>query len=209
MAPIACRNSSIRPNQTNSLSYTWTISPTMVNEALATVSLDDVYIPVDLSSGLYDRTKYGIDYPYIFPTGKEVPNRIPTLAIPNFYGLNGGPYPSHSSGPIYDFSDNLTKVAGNHTLKFGVLYEYSGENDGDEINVNGVPGGTNNQNGRFQFSDSRTGGGATSGVAYRKCRPRAFRCVLRNWTARLYAFPRQHVGNVRAGFLESEFAADH
>ena len=45
-----------------------------------------------------------------------------------------------------------------------MLYERSGENDGDEINVNGVPGGTNNQNGRFQFSDSRAGGGATSGV---------------------------------------------
>ena len=36
-----------RPNQTNSLNYIWTISPTMVNEVLATVSLDDVYIPVD------------------------------------------------------------------------------------------------------------------------------------------------------------------
>ena len=84
----------------------------MVNEALATVSLDDVYIPLDLSKGLYDRTKYGINYPYIFPVGKEVQNRIPTLSIPNFSDLNGGPYPSHSSGPIYDFSDNLTKVAG-------------------------------------------------------------------------------------------------
>jgi hypothetical protein len=154
----------LRPNQTNSLNYTWTISPTMVNEAMASVSLDDVYIPLNLSNGLYDRTKYGINYPYIFPVGKEVQNRIPTLSIPNFYGLNGGPYPSHSSGPIYDVSDNLTKVSGKHTFKFGVLYERSGENDGDEINVNGVPGGTNNQNGRFQFSDSRTGGGATSGV---------------------------------------------
>ena len=36
-----------RPNQTNSLNYVWTISPTKVNEVLATVSLDDVYIPVD------------------------------------------------------------------------------------------------------------------------------------------------------------------
>lgn len=36
-----------RPNQTNSLDYVWTISPTLVNEALATFSLDDVYIPVD------------------------------------------------------------------------------------------------------------------------------------------------------------------
>ncbi len=56
----------IRPNQTNSLDYVWTISPTMVNEVLATVSLDDVYIPVDEAHFL-DRTTVGINYPYIFP----------------------------------------------------------------------------------------------------------------------------------------------
>jgi TonB dependent receptor-like, beta-barrel len=130
----------------------------MVNEALATVSLDDVYIPLDLSKGLYNRTLYGIDYPYIFPNGKEVPTRIPTIKITNFDDLNGGPYPSHSSGPIYDFSDNLTKVWGNHTLKFGLLYERSGENDFDQINVQGVPGGTNNQNGQFGFTDGYSNG---------------------------------------------------
>ena len=41
-----------RPNQTNSLNHIWTISPTMVNELLATVSLDDVYIPVDTANYL-------------------------------------------------------------------------------------------------------------------------------------------------------------
>jgi hypothetical protein len=148
----------IRPNQTNSLNYTWTISPTMVNEAMATVSLDDVYIPLDLSKGLFDRTKYGINYPYLFPEGKMVPNRIPTVVISGFSDLNGGPYPSHSSGPIYDYSDNFTKVAGNHTFKAGVLFEHSGENDFDQINVAGVPGGTNNQNGRFAFTDTLANG---------------------------------------------------
>ncbi len=57
-----------RPNQTNSLNHIWTISPTMVNELLATVSLDDVYIPVD-TANYFDRTKAGINYPYIFPAG--------------------------------------------------------------------------------------------------------------------------------------------
>jgi hypothetical protein len=36
-----------RPNQTNAL--TWTISPTLINESRASVSLDDVYIPVNSS----------------------------------------------------------------------------------------------------------------------------------------------------------------
>ena len=104
-----------RPNQTNSLNHVWTISPTMVNELLATVSLDDVYIPVD-TANFFDRTKAGINYPYIFPTGKLIPTRIPTVNLGSFSGLNGGPYPSHSAGPIYNLSDKLTWVKGSHTL---------------------------------------------------------------------------------------------
>ncbi len=151
----------IRPNQTNSLDYVWTISPSVVNEALVTVSLDDVYIPVDQAHFL-DRTTVGINYPYIFPTGKLIQNRIPTAAITNFNTLTGNPYPSHSSGPIYTASDGLTWIKSKHTFKFGVSFERSGENDNDEINVSACPTCTNNQNGQFSFTDSLAGG---SGVA--------------------------------------------
>jgi len=154
----------IRPNQTNALSYVWSISPTIINEALATVSLDNVYIPVN-EAGFFNRADAGLNYPYLFPTGKLIPTRIPTIQITNFNTLNGGPYPSHSTGPIYTVGDSLTWVKGNHTMKFGAYYERSGENDNDEINVNQVPGGTNNQNGAFAFTDSRGGFGPTSGVA--------------------------------------------
>jgi hypothetical protein len=150
-----------RPNQTNSLDHVWTISPTIVNEALATVSLDDVYIPVDQAHFL-DRTTVGINYPYIFPQGKLIPTRIPTAAVTNFNTLTGGPYPSHSSGPIFTLSDSLTWIKGSHTMKFGFAFEHSGENDNDEINVSACPTCTNNQNGQFSFTDSRTGG---TGVA--------------------------------------------
>jgi len=153
-----------RPNQTNSVNWVWTISPRLVHEAQATFSLDNVYIPIDLNHNRFDRSQYGINYPYIFPTGKEVPSRIPTVNLSGpFLELNGGPYPSHSSGPIYTFSDTLSWVRGNHTFKFGFSFEYSGQNDFDQINVSGVPGGTNNQNGRFAFSDSRSGA-PTSGL---------------------------------------------
>jgi hypothetical protein len=145
-----------RPNQTNSLDYVWTISPTLVNEALATVSLDDVYIPVD-TANFFDRTSVGINYPYIFPQGKLIPNRIPTANITGLNGLNGGPYPSHSSGPIYTLSDSLTWIKGAHTFKFGFYFERSGENDNDEINVSACPTCTNNQNGQFSFTDNRSG----------------------------------------------------
>jgi hypothetical protein len=152
-----------RPNQTNSLSHVWTVSPTKVNQLLVTVSLDDVYIPVD-TANFFDRTTVGIKYPYIFPEGKLIPTRIPTANITNFNGLNGGPYPSHSAGPIYTISDSFTWVKGSHTIKVGLAYEKSGENDNDEINVNACPTCTNNQNGQFNFTDTRSGQ-PTSGVA--------------------------------------------
>ncbi len=145
-----------RPNQTNSLDHIWTVAPNKVNEFLATVSLDDVYIPVDEANFL-DRTTRGLNYPYIFPQGKLIPTRIPTVNMTNIDTLNGGPYPSHSSGPIYVASDSFTWIKGSHTFKFGALYEKSGENDNDEINVNACPTCTNNQNGQFSFTDARSG----------------------------------------------------
>ncbi|MBI4877265.1 MAG: carboxypeptidase regulatory-like domain-containing protein [Acidobacteria bacterium] len=153
-----------RPNQTASLNYIWTAGPSMVNELLATVSVDRVRIGVQREGGRYSRSKYGIDYPYLFPERKEIEDKIPTINIANFGTVDGSPYPSSSAGPIYVISDSITKVAASHTLKFGASLEYSGQNDFDQINVQGVPGGTNNQNGRFVFTDARAGA-ATSGLA--------------------------------------------
>jgi hypothetical protein len=154
----------VRPNKTASLNYIWTISPTTINELLVTGSVGRVRIGVDTSPGRFDRTQYGINYPYLFPDRKEIQNRIPTITIQNLTELSGGPYPASSAGPIYVISNNVTKIRGSHTFKFGGLFERAGQNDFDQINVSGVPGGTNNQNGRFVFSDLRAGA-PTSGTA--------------------------------------------
>jgi Carboxypeptidase regulatory-like domain/TonB-dependent Receptor Plug Domain len=155
-----------RPNQTNGLTWTWIINPSMINEARATYSLDQVYIPVDTTASGFNRQKLGINFPYIIQGFKAQQNKIPTISgLGSFYGLTGGPYPSHSGGPIYTFSDTLTKVKGNHTFKVGAEFQNSGENDNDQINVSTVPGGANNQNGNFVLSDARSGLGGTSGIA--------------------------------------------
>ncbi len=155
-----------RPNQIGVFHHVWTINPTTVNDAFVSGAADHVDIKIDTSSGLYDRTKYGIDYPYLYGSAsKVVPNKIPTIQLSSFGTLDGGPYPSRSGGIVYDVGDNLTKVWGNHTLKFGGLWEYSGENNYDQISVDNTrPGTTNNQNGLFVFTDNR-GGGATTKAA--------------------------------------------
>jgi len=147
-----------RPNSTQTLSWTSTIRSNLINEATYTHSLDQVFINVFTGTDLYKRSRTGINYPYIFPANKEIPDKIPTISIANFTEIDGGPYPSSSQGPIHTFSDAATLVKGRHTFKGGVVFEYSGEDDFDQINVQAIPGSTNNQNGRFEFLDNRAGG---------------------------------------------------
>ena len=154
-----------RPNQTTSINWVWTMSPTMTSEALLTGSRDQVYIAVDTRTGTYKRSNYGINYPYIFPDRKEIVDKIPTVNFGAvFTDLDGGPYPSQSTGPIYNAAYHITKIRGSHTLKAGFLFERAGQNDFDQINVSGVPGGTNNQNGRFEFRNSRGTGVPSAGL---------------------------------------------
>lgn len=142
------------PDEVGVLHWTWTIKPTLVNDLTASASTDHVTITDDLTSGLYDRTNYGIDFPYLFPAAEKlIPNKIPTIEMTNFTTLDGGPYPSHSGGIVYTVADTVTKVKGNHTLAFGGLWMYSGENNFDQIDVSSTtPGATNNQNGQFIFT---------------------------------------------------------
>jgi hypothetical protein len=181
-----------RPNQTDAFGWVWTINPKMINEARVSVSVDDVYINAEAGAPGYDRGAFGIDFPYILSGPKASENKIPTASLPNFSSIAGGPYPSHSSGIIYTFSDSLTRVWKNHTLKGGFFATYSGENDNDQINSNTIPGGVSNQNGTFIFSDARTGYGATAGVGlanlalgladtYTEIGPKAF-TVWRGWS---------------------------
>jgi hypothetical protein len=153
-----------RPNKTASLNHVWTISPTMINELLLAASIDRVYIGIDQTGQRYLRSSRGINYPYLFREPKEINDKVPTIEISNFATIDGGPYPAQSTGPIYQISNNFTKIRGNHQFKFGVYYEKAGQNDFDQINVTGVPGGTNNQNGRFIFQDTRSGA-STTGLA--------------------------------------------
>jgi hypothetical protein len=146
-----------RPNSTQGFNWTSTITNNIINDMSFTHSLDEVFINVFTESGLHQRSRTGINYPYIFP-GKEIEDKIPTVNIDTFTGFDGGPYPAFSRGPITTFSNTTTWVKGRHTFKGGISFEYSGQDDFDQINVNAIPGGTNNQNGQFEFRNNAAGG---------------------------------------------------
>ena len=149
-----------RPNYTSTASWTSTLTSNLINELTYTYSKDNVYINVFTENGAHQRSKYGINYPYIFGAAgqKEIEDKIPTVTGTGFQTIDGGPYPASSAGPIHTFTNTTTWVRGRHTFKAGVQFEYSGEDDFDQINVSPIPGQTNNQNGRFEFADNRPGG---------------------------------------------------
>jgi hypothetical protein len=178
-------DTSNRPNQTDSLGWTWAINAKTSNEAHFSVSIDEVYTR-DVAGGRgYDRGALGITFPYVLPGQKSEENKIPTVTLPTFQSLAGGPYPSHSGGVIYAGSESFTRILRDHTLKAGFYFDYQGENDNDQINSGTVPSGVSNQNGNFTLTDARTGLGGTSGVglanlalgladSYTEIGPRAF-----------------------------------
>src|SRR5262249_61746360 len=63
------------------------------------------------------------------------------------------------------FATATTWVKNRHTIKGGLVVESSGEDDFDQINVQPIPGSTNNQNGNFVFTDTTSAGHTGNSMA--------------------------------------------
>ena len=59
----------------------------LINELRGTVSIDRVYIPVNTALAGFNRGTLEINFPYIIPGAKSAEEKIPTVTVPNFYGL--------------------------------------------------------------------------------------------------------------------------
>ena len=147
-----------RPNYTAALSVTSTPSAGFINEFTGTYADDVVRMTLYPIDGVprYERSLYGIEFPYAIPGPKRVTDRIPTIVPQGFSELDGSSKPGNSSGPMFSLRDTVTAIRrSTHTLKFGVSYELAEQINADQIAFN--------QNGWFTFQN--TGDPMTSGVA--------------------------------------------
>jgi hypothetical protein len=153
-----------RPNRVGAVSLTSTLSPTLINELNFSVN-DDGKGSIDFGSycAPCSRSSYGLNYPYIFPGTKIAADKVPSIRIQGLTTLDAGPYPGFWSGYLYSMTNTTTKVVRNHTIKWGVYVEHSGQNDAIQATT-ASSGTTVNQNGDFAFNDSG-GTPATSGLA--------------------------------------------
>jgi Carboxypeptidase regulatory-like domain len=121
-----------RPGWTAILSLTHTFSPTLSNSASVSATANQIQ-GLPQNSGL-TRAALGLTYPELFPVNSYGVG--PNVNIAGFTGYNVGDRIRNLNSTI-QFRDDLSRVAGAHTLKFGVQYTRSRKDQNSIATDNG------------------------------------------------------------------------
>ena len=103
------------------------------------------------------RSQVGLNYPYLFPGTKLDPEKLSNISMDTFTTINNNAYPGAWHDFVFLYTDNVTKIAGNHSFKAGFSVERSGMDDQIQLSFAQAPA-TVNQNGSFRFFHTRAGG---------------------------------------------------
>src|SRR5437879_4538889 len=109
-----------RPGYAPQLGYTFTITPTLVNEAKLNASWNGQRTP--LQGNNWDRATYGFQFSRIYGGNGLYSTGIPDVSVTNFASFNG-PARVFLASPTTDiaFSDNLNYIHGQHQFQAGVV----------------------------------------------------------------------------------------
>jgi hypothetical protein len=119
---------------------TSTISPTLLNEFVASYTTDHISFK---SQGAYARPS-GLAMGSIFNNGFG--GKLPAINIGAGAAYGGGFYEDpdgiwpegpYNSNPTYTYRDNLTKIVGRHNLQFGAYFVAGQKNELSSVQVNG------------------------------------------------------------------------
>jgi len=116
----SCAENRSRPGTSYQVAHTWTLTPTLVNEAKINASWNGQrLIP---QGDLWKRDTYGFTYPQLFPNGGgRFRNSIPDIMMTTFATVKGQSHALLSPTTDITPADNLTWSHGAHTVKTGVL----------------------------------------------------------------------------------------
>ncbi|HLI85650.1 MAG TPA: carboxypeptidase regulatory-like domain-containing protein [Bryobacteraceae bacterium] len=106
------------------------LSPTLTNDFLFGYAVNGIPGDAPPANSPYYRANSGITIPLLYPNADPshlIPNfsfvGIPGPSGAQFTTFSGLPYANRN--PIWDATDNITKVVGAHTFKAGIFYEYA------------------------------------------------------------------------------------
>jgi hypothetical protein len=120
--PGVATTNSDRPGKNFVLSSSQTISPSVLNQAQ--FSFARRYFDMRSISEIADRTKLGLTIPELFPENEG--NIIPQVNLGSGYAAINVPRRGHKELFTLEVTDNFSKIAGKHLLKFGGIYSYGG-----------------------------------------------------------------------------------
>ncbi len=119
------------------------ITPTLLNEFVASFTADHIFLTANGPAGL----PTGFTMGSIFP-GQAIPfgGLLPSFTLgsnPEYGNGSGfqtdtGYFPWNNANPTYTYRDNLTKVAGTHTLQFGAYLVFAQKNEQNSPNLQGI-----------------------------------------------------------------------
>lgn len=115
-----------RPGNSIQVGHLWNIAPTLINEAKVNFAWTNQRVPP--ANDLWERATYGFGYTQLFPNGGSYEDSIPDTTF------SGGTAPANFNGAARSLtalahdsmvSDTVTWVKGDHTVKFGAVYNFS------------------------------------------------------------------------------------
>ena len=123
------------------------ITPSLLNEFVASYTGDHIILtaigPVGLPTGFTMGS--------LFPNGFE--GKLPAFHFTgngayggiadgtdqgNDVGVDTGYFPWKNANPTYTYRDNLTKIAGNHTMTIGAYFVFAQKNQENSLNQQGI-----------------------------------------------------------------------
>src|ERR1700735_1869874 len=119
---------------------TSTVSPTLLNEFVASYTTDHIAFH---SVGYWQLTP-GFQMGYLYNNGAG--GKLPAVNISGGVAYGGGfgedpdgiwPEGAYNSNPTYTYRDNITKIVGRHNLQFGAYFVAAQKNELSSVQVNG------------------------------------------------------------------------
>lgn len=113
-----------RPGNGLQVGHLWNITPALINDFKISFSWTDQRVPP--ANDLWSRDTYGFGYTQLFGDGGAYENSIPDTSFSGgFASFNGAARSLTALAHDSMVTDTLTWVNGNHTIKFGALYNFS------------------------------------------------------------------------------------
>lgn len=146
-----------RPGYGLQFGHLFNITPSLINDARLNFSGSHQRVPP--ANGLWQRETYGFTFTQLFPNGGEYENSIPdTNANSGFANFRGAPRSLTALADDMTFSDTLTWIKGDHTLKFGTWLNFGGVDQNGRTEYAGlVSFNTNRRDAAGQANRGSTG----------------------------------------------------